>query len=163
MSRARGLQNVNKLRRKLRRMEKHIASEIPNAIEDTLKAVVADAIQNAPEDTGDMAAEIEYKMRPDGLAGAAGPGAASSVVRGKTKGNAFASKAGRMSRVSAHRLLQFFKGYWTEFGTKGNPAKNIPPQPARPFMQPAWDANRAWAIARVRRAVNEQLKRVQNL
>jgi len=163
MSRTKGFQNIGSLRRKLRRMEKHVQSDIPQAIEQTMQAIVADAVRNAPEREGDLKRAIEYKIGRDGLTGVAGPGAKAAIVQKTAKGSAFANRSTRMSRVSAHKLLQFFKGYWAEFGTKGNPSKNIPAQPARPFMQPAWDVNSAWARERVRKAINKQLKNVSNL
>jgi len=35
----------------------------------------------------------------------------------------------------------------------------VPPQPARPFMQPAWDLNQSFARKRVQRAVRNALER----
>lgn len=159
----RGLQGTSKLRRKLRAMEKHVQSGIGDAVEDALKAVQADAIRFVAKDTGETASLIEYKQSSDRLTGVVGPGAKSAAVKKAAAGSAWATRSSKLSKVSKRKLMAFFKGYWLEFGTKGAPDRNIPPQPARPFMQPAWDGNRAWAIDRVKKEVSKQLKRVAGL
>jgi len=54
--------------------------------------------------------------------------------------------------------FNFFKGYWFEFGTKGDPKRNIPRQRAMPFMNPAYDSNKEWILRRVKSGLAFTLK-----
>jgi HK97 gp10 family phage protein len=160
-----GIQGTDKLRRKLKAMEKIVQSGIRPAITETLQNVTSDAKTLAPVKEGDLQESINYKVSSDGMAGVAGPSAKSAIVKAHTDGSAFSNKkSGKIiSQLSKKRLFQFFKGYWIEFGTKGNPSRNIPPMPARPFMQPAWDMNKKAGIKKVKDAVNKQLKTIAEL
>lgn len=161
----RGLNGVSSLRRKLRRMETFVPSRIPMAIETSAISITVTAKTLVPVDQGDLKEAIEYKMSGDRMAAAIGPAARASVVAKAVKGTLFATRtiAKKLSTISKKRLFQFFKGYWIEFGTKGNAKKNIPPQPARPFMSPAFYINKSSTVSNVAAAVNEQLKRVSDL
>ena len=163
LSQRRGLQNVNSLRRKLRNMHKVTENSIKPVIEEVAEAIRLDAIDRVPKDTGELARSIEKKVSSDGLTAVIGPGAKIAAIIKRQSGSAFATrKAGgiKLSKASKHLLFQFFKGYWIEFGTKGNAERNIPPQPARPFMGPSFDINRQWGVNRVKDAVNNTLRRV---
>lgn len=162
MARYERIQGADKLRRKLRAMEKHVQSGIRPAVTEVATAIKYDAILRAPEDSGDLKAEIGFKVSQDGMSAVIGIGAESVALVKAVGGSAFNTSV-KMSSITKHKLWQFFKGYWAEFGTKGSPERNIPPQPARPFMQPAYDVNESWGKARVRDAVNAQLKRVSEL
>lgn len=157
----RGLNGVDSLRKKLRNMEKVAESGIKPAITEILQSITMDAKQLAPKDEGELAASIEYKLSSDGLAGVSGPAAKSAAVATAVKGSPFATRSTKVATdLSKKKLFNFFKGYWAEFGTKGNPARNIPPQPARPFMRPAFDLNSSWGIKKIADAVNAQLKKM---
>ena len=65
----------------------------------------------------------------------------------------------KMSAANKALLFQFYKGYWHEFGTKGSPENNIPPLPARPFMNPAYQMNEEYGKQQVRAAVKLALER----
>jgi HK97 gp10 family phage protein len=159
MSQRRGLAGVDKLRIKLRRMEKVVESGIKPAIRDAAVAIQLDAIQRVSVDNGDLQRSIDFKISSDGLAAVVGPAAKSAAVAREVRGSAFATRSTiTLGAISKKALFQFFKGYWLEFGTKGTPDRNIPPQQARPFMQPAYDVNKDWAIARVKTEVDKQLK-----
>jgi HK97 gp10 family phage protein len=159
MSQRRGLQGLSSLRKKLRNMEKIVESGIKPAIRDAAIAIQLDAIQRVSVDNGDLQRSIDFKISPDGLAAVIGPSAKSAAVAREVRGSAFATRSTvSLGGISKKALFQFFKGYWLEFGTKGAPDRNIPPQQARPFMQPAYDVNKAWAIARVKTEVDKQLK-----
>lgn len=160
----RGLQGVSSLKRKLRRMEKHVQSGIPDAMESAAKSIAVAAKFMVPVDTGELKKSIEYKQSSDGLSAVIGPSAKSAAVAREVKGSAFATRSKiKIGKLSKKKLFQFFKGYWIEFGTKGNAEKNIPAQPARPFMSPAFEATKENAITNVANAVNAQLKRVSEL
>lgn len=161
---AKGYRNVNKLRRKLRKMEEVVESGIRPAIEKAAYAIQLDAVARVPVDEGDLQRSITHKIGRDGLTAVIGPGAKSAAVARAAKGSAFATRSRiQLGSISKHDLFQFFKGYWIEFGTKGAPERNIPAQPARPFMQPAYDVNKRWATNEVKREVNAQLKRIASL
>lgn len=158
----RGLQGAVALRKKLKRIDELAERRIGHAIEEAAQAITADAIARAPKDTERLAAEIEYSLSPDKLSATVGP-AAKSVRYIKSQGfSIFANRATKreMRETTKDRLFQVFKGYWQEFGTKGAPKRNIPPQPPRPFMEPAWDVNASWAKNNVKNAVNGALKTV---
>lgn len=158
---AMGYRNVNKLRRKLRNMEKFVESGIGPAIERAAYAIELDAKARVRVDEGDLQRSITHKLGRDKMTAVIGPGAKSAAVARAAKGSPFATRSTiQLGSISKHDLFQFFKGYWIEFGTKGAPDRNIPPQPARPFMQPAFDVNKTWATNEVRREVNRQLERL---
>lgn len=164
-----GISGTKSLRRKLRGVEPRILREATDVIRDGLNRIQRDAMALVPVDQGDLQASIDVKLSRDRLAGIVGPGVkAADIVRRRT-GSAFGSvvrrgkKRGQKIRLigrNRQALWQFYKGYWVEFGTKGAPRRNIPPQPARPFMRPAYDRNRAWIRMRWKRAVTNVLERV---
>lgn len=159
-----GIQGVDKLRLKLRRMEKVVQSGIKPAILQTALEIEASAKQFVPKDTGDLMRSIKSKVSGDGLAAVVGPFANSAIVKSLTSGSIFNNKSGgAMSALDKKKKFQFFKGYWIEFGTKGAPDRNIPAQPARPFMQTAFDVNKTAGAARVKAAVDKQLKDIARL
>jgi hypothetical protein len=167
MSKNRGYSNVTPLRRKLRKLNKHLDNGIKPALIESLTMVAETARGNVPKDTGDLAASIAIAVSGDGLSGVAGPAAKNAKVKkalstGAT--SAFATRGGgTLSEGNKKKLFQFFKGYWIEFGTKGNAARNIPPMPARPFMQPAWDSNQGAIKSKMTAAINEQLRKASEL
>lgn len=163
-SQRRGLQGLDPLRRKLRNMEKVMESGIKPAILAAAQAIMIDAQFRVPVDEGDLQRSITYKISPDGMAAVVGPAAKSAAVAREVRGSAFATRSTvTLGAVSKKDLFQFFKGYWIEFGTKGAPDRNIPAQPARPFMTPAFDVNKEWALAKIKTEVNAQLKRIGEL
>jgi HK97 gp10 family phage protein len=157
----RGLQGVSKLRRKLRRIIKQADNSIRPAIEQTAYAIELDAQNFAPKLSGELALSIETKISGDGLGAVIGPGAKSAAVAREARGTAFATRSTvKLGNVSKKKLFNFFKGYWQEFGTKGTPGKNIPPQPAQPFMTPAFDVNKDYGKRLIGKEVQDLLRRV---
>ena len=156
MSRRRsGLSGVTRLRRVLRRVEPESLRELKDAVREGGEAVKQDQIAGAPIKEGDMVREIDAKLGRDGLTVVVGPGARHVSI---TK-NPFGRTRKKMSAPSKRALFQFFKAYWYEFGTKGYSERNIPPQPARPFLGPAFDVNRAWILQRSREGIRLALQR----
>jgi HK97 gp10 family phage protein len=159
MARPSSFSGVNKLRRTLRRLESETRAGVIEAVVDSAEAVKQDARALVPRDEGDLARSIEVRFGRDKLTAIVGPGAAAAeAVRSKV-GSAFGVRAAglRLSAAKADALFQFFKGYWIEFGTKGGNGQ--PPRPAQPFMGPALDRNRAWAIGRMSEAMRRALRK----
>lgn len=161
---ASGIKGLNKLRRTLRRIEPEMQEPVRAAILNTAEAIKQDAIAGAPIDEGDLVRSIDYKLGRDGFTAVIGPGAKAAEIARSRGGSAFATqdRKGEIIRMSAANkklLFQFFKGYWHEFGTKGSPEHNIPPLPARPFMNPAYLLNEEYGKAQVRAAVKIALDR----
>lgn len=159
MTRRSGVQGAGKLKRKLRRIEPEITRGVRGAVGDVAEAIKQDAIALAPRDQGDLVRAIDAKVGRDGLAAVVGPGAVAADLARRRTGSVFGATNLRLSAKNQHLLLQFFKGYWIEFGTKkGDDGSHA--QPARPFMQPAFDLNRDWGKEQIRHAVSNALKRV---
>jgi hypothetical protein len=159
MSRRSGLSGVSKLRRTLRRLDPVLTKEIRREIEITAGAIQADAIAGAPIDEGDLVRSIDYKIGRDGLTAVIGPGAAAAEIARRKTGSAFGTRNAKLklSKRNTEALYQFFKGYWIEYGTKG--VGGVGAQPARPFMGPAYQANERAAVAGLRRAIGQALKK----
>lgn len=154
------LTGTKKLVRTLRRIEPEAREPLAAAIREGLEAIKWDAISRVPIDSGELARSIDVVHSRDGLSGAVGPAAKSmSIVKRSTRTGFATAAIGKLKLNDRNRkrLFQFFKGYWVEFGTKGSAARGIPPMAPRPFMRPAWDANRAWMTERVRKAIRNTL------
>ena len=168
MARRSRVGGVNSLRRKLRRVEPEATQRLRRVVRASLDTIASAARAGAPRDKGDMADSIQVLMSRDGLTGVVGPGVRAAETVRKRTGSEFGrivrsgKKAGekiRLSNRNKEALMQFYKGYWAEFGTKGAPAQNIPAQPARPFMTPAFESNRRRIQRAVQRAITEALSR----
>lgn len=129
---------VSRLRRLLRRLPEELTDGIKTAIREGAEAIHHDALTMVPKDTGNLAAGIDYRISRDGFSADVG------IVTGKGK-----------RRMRLRRSL--FYGHFVERGTKGSPDHNIPPQPARPFLQPAFDMNRDWIMGRLSQAITRAL------
>lgn len=161
MARRSRIEGPNKLRMKLRRVDPSIKRGVQDVLRDGLNRIQRDALTFVPVGTGDLRDSIEVKLSTDKLSGIVGPGVKAAEIMRKKTGSEFAtgSRKARLSKRNKVALFQFFKGYWIEFGTKGNPKKKIPPQPARPFMSPAYLMNREWIRRRANRAIEAALEK----
>lgn len=131
----RGYAGVTKLRRTLRRLEPEVTIGVRNVLEKGAAAIEADMLINIPKDTGDTASFIQSKVARDGLTARVG----------------FIDKKNREAG---------FKARFIEYGTKGSPKQNVPPQPARPFMAPAFDANRDWIVEAAKKEIGQVINEV---
>lgn len=157
-NRDRGYAGLGKLRKTLRRMEPEINGGVKATIEKGAEAIETDIVINGQSHriTGDMIEAISTKMGRDGMTAVIGPGAKWVSISKSPFNTAL------VSARNAWGAFQFFKAYWIEFGTKGSPERNIPPQPAKPFVQPAWDANKGWLIREARAAVSNAIRRASS-
>ena len=135
-----------RLRRTLRRIEPQTGHEVGDAVERTARDIEANALMFVPVDEGDLARSIFAKRGRDGLTYVIGPGAKSVNI----SKNPFQRAAlGIKSGTQRDRYFQFFKGWWIELGTSR--------QPARPFMQPAFDLAKRRGLRDIQRAIGVAL------
>ena len=150
---ARGYAGFNKVRKTLTRAEPEMVKKLNTVFEHGAETIQFDAIMNAHAAgllrTGEMIEEIKIKYGRKHLTAVIGPGA-DRIKLSKSPFNTTLYITDRDKRGA----WQFFKGYWAEFGTKGDPDKNMKPQRATPFMQPAFDANKDAISRDVRKEVH---------
>lgn len=152
-----GYAGINKLRKTLKRLEPDATKEIKTVFARGAEDIWRDAVNNlqsklSGEGHGDLLASVTIKYGRDGLTAVIGPGA-KRVTINKSPFNTRLY----VTDSAKHEAWQFFKGYWFEFGTKGYPEHNIPPQPARPFMNPAYDSNKTRITYGVQKAVRDTM------
>lgn len=150
-----GLRNVNRLRRKLRKMPDDIRKEVQAAVAETAELVRQEAISRIDPSDKDLRQSIEVKLSGDKLAAQIGSGA-------RTK------KAYKLAGWRAH---------WTEFGTRphslskgaslGGAKKREkgqstgaqhPGQAARPYLLPGLKAAAPKVIKKLDEAVDKALR-----
>lgn len=131
----RGFAGVSKLRKTLRRLEPEMVSGIKDAIKRGAQAIEYDMLIGISKDTGETAQHISYKISRDGF-------------------------TAQIGFVGKKAVEQGYAARFIEYGTKGYAKKNIPPQAATPFMQPAFDSNKNWITREVRREVKNTIDKV---
>ena len=143
MSRVKG---AGKLRRKLKRFPDEMTEGIKVELESGIRLIQRAAVRRVPVDTGDL-----KKLLSSGKA-----------VGKKDKGLSwqFGLRTGKLRDEG-------FYGLFVEFGTKGfsgtdNRGRklNIPAQPERPFMRPAFTKYRKALRRRIDKRVNEAVDKV---
>lgn len=129
---------LSKTRKLLRKLPDDMVQPIRNAFSQGAEDIAAEAKFNVLSaglvQSGDMHRHIKSKIGRDGFSAKIG----------------LLTKRARRDAWYAHFL---------EFGTKGSPARNIPPLPAYAFMGRAFDAHRDELNRNVRREVNRALGR----
>ena len=162
-----GFVGVSKLRRTLRRLEPEITKGVKYELARGAQAIKDDAVRNfraidVPEiGTGELKRSISYQISRDGLTAVIGP----EAKRAKLSKGIFSNNASSntyKTKPAKAALWNIRKGYWVEFGTKGYPKGGIPPMPARPWMNPAWDMNKDKLRERIRKEVAEAIGRESN-
>jgi HK97 gp10 family phage protein len=129
-----------RFRRLMQRLPGEITDTISQAIADSTEAVWADAVTRVPVDTGDLQNSIGKRV---------------TATSGEV---GFDPKKFRREWKRAG-----WRAVFVEKGTKGSPRRNIPPQPARPFLRAAFEANRRWIMERHAKAVRDTLARAASL
>lgn len=132
--RSSGLRGATRLRRVLRRIDPEATTELRTAIDEGAEAVLYDMIALTPRRTGDLARLLSYRVSRDGMQ----------------------ARVGLITKA-AQRDGFYFR--FLDVGTKGYPARNIPPQPALHIRSQAMDLNRAWIIKRVEDGTSLALRR----
>ena len=150
-----GYSGIGKLRRTLRRLEPESTEKLREVMADGATAIEETMLYLGREHvrTGEMLQMIEQQKGRDGLTYLIGPGAKSIRVS-KNPFDTTQYKQG----IASRRAMQFFKAYWIEFGTKGDPSRNIPPQPATPFVNPAYDVHKNQIARDAKAEVSKILK-----
>lgn len=129
-----------RFRRLMQRLPDSITDSITAEIHRSAILVAAEATARVPVDTGALRDSIGIRTTKT----SAEVGFDPKRFRRKWK------KAG-------------WRAKFTELGTKGSPARNIPAQPARPFLRPAFEANKRQIMERHRAAVAAVLNRAASL
>jgi HK97 gp10 family phage protein len=129
-----------KFRRLMQRLPDTIANDLTQVIARSAEVVYADAVSRVPVDTGELRGAIGKRVTKT----SAEVGFDSKKFRRQWK------KAG-------------WRAKFVELGTKGSLKRNIPPMPARPFIRPAFEANKQWIMERHRAAVATALDKATGL
>jgi HK97 gp10 family phage protein len=124
----------------MQRLPDEMTDPIGRVIAESAEAVWADAVSRVPVDTGELRAAIGIRTT------------ATSAEVG------FDPKKFRTQWKRAG-----WRAWFVEKGTKGAPKRNILPMRDRPFLRPAFEANRRWIMERHRAAVAAVLRRAQSL
>jgi HK97 gp10 family phage protein len=146
------VEGLAELGRRLRELPKAIAGKgggpLRYAIFQAAKVIKAQAIANAPEDTGRLKANIvtaRMRKTPEGREGYY------IEVRRKRRHYARTSANRRKGRVGkTYETRDAYYGMFIEFGTERNPA--------RPFMRPAFDAKKEQAAYAFRDALKKGIE-----
>jgi len=158
MTSRRGFSGVTPLRRKLRSMDYLTSRGVMVEIRAGAEAIERDMIGGAPIDEGDLARSIAHKLGRDGFTAVIGPGADNATIMKSGLGDVASkfTKGGELTSVTIRNKearVNLFKALWAEFGTKDHGGTS-----ARPFIQPAYDANKDQISRRTKAAVIKALK-----
>jgi len=140
---------------KLRRILTEVDAGIRPAMQDSVNKLQKEIMQNVPVNTGNLKSLITSHVAKNGLRGEVG-------LRGKK-----AREKGFYARfieygTKGHKVDASKKVLSSGSNTFGTSA-NIPAQPARPFLQPAWDNEKHGIIARINKVIEGSIKKAQSL
>jgi HK97 gp10 family phage protein len=170
-SQSRGYAGVDKLRRLLKKIDPEVVAGVRAKVEEGSQAIARDMRAGAPRDQGDLLNSISYKLSGDKLAAYIGPGAdRANIIKHGLK-TTKTTKAGSTSLLKTTKRgnltsatikdqnarFQLYKASWVEFGTK--PHGSHPGTSARPFINPAFDANKNWLLNDMRVELDKALTR----
>lgn len=141
---------------KMRRILTGVDSGIKPAMQDAVNALHKEIIMRLPRDTGNLEDLITPYVARNGLRGEVGL----RGKRAKQKGFylrflEFGTK-GYTVRARPGKVLS--DGY-SVFGTE----VAIPPRPAHPVLQPAWDQQKPKIRGKVGKVINDAVKKAQQL
>jgi HK97 gp10 family phage protein len=180
---ANAVQGGSAVRRKLSKISQYADKPLKAVLEEVSQVLVDDIKARVPVDTGELRESIEYNISSDGLTAVVGPAVKSGAVRKATKGSGFNTEKvnwGKIRKGTKDKLWQVTKAYWVEFGTKGHKVQtqiksaladkqkgeffgktvDVPAMPARPFINPAYEAHKDTIKSKVASAFNKMLEDV---
>lgn len=123
-----------KLRRLFQRLDTDIAAPVRAEIVESGHRLFDEAARGIPQDTGELRQSLGLRF-----------GTFSAEVGFDPK------------RLPQQWKAAGWRAHFTHNGTKGSPDRNIPPQPARPFLRNAWDRMKDEMMQRQRKAVASAL------
>lgn len=161
MSSKRAYQGVDKLRRLLRKIDPELTDNVRAVIRKGSQGIEFNMLASVPVDEGDLQQSISFKTGRDGFTAYIGPGVdrASITKLGFGMSEQKHTRSGALTKATIANndaRFQLYKAHWIEYGTK--PHGGHPGQPARPFMTPAYDANKGWIQADLKNAIKEALE-----
>ncbi len=125
-----------KFRRLMQRLDKDLTEPLKREIAASGEKVFREATLRVPVDTGELRDSIGFRV-----------GAFSAEVGFDPK------------RFRAKWRRAGWRAHFTHNGTKGSAKHNIPPQPPRPFLRDAFDANKREIQEQHRKAVATVLRK----
>lgn len=129
-----------RFRRLMQRLPQALTDDLSTEIARSALLVAAEAAARVPVDTGALRDSIGMR-----------------VTRTSAEVGFDAKRFRRKWKKAGWRAL------FVEKGTKGSPKHNIPPQAARPFLRPAFEANRQQILQRHQAAVAAVLRKAATL
>ena len=171
MARRSKVEGVTRLRKKLRRVDPAITSGIRDILKQNLDAMATTERGLVPVDTGEMRNSIQVLVSKDGMTGIVGPGARAAEIVRKASGSEFSLVRNRGKRRGSYiklrtgnkkLLMQFYKAYWLNFGTKGSAKRNIPAQSPLKFVEQTWAIHKPGLSQSMRAEINSALKVIAN-
>ncbi len=188
MARQNYVSGGNATRIKLSKMSREAGKPIKETLEKVAQQMETTAKERVPDVTGSLRDSIEYHISSDGVTAMIGPSLKKGMVRSSQKNSAprLLPKNVDFSKIrksTRDAYWQAVKGYWTEFGTKGGVVKLrkdsgkktlsdgdaffgdsvvIPPQPAQPFMNPAFEAHKGEAVQELNIALKRMMQQIAN-
>lgn len=129
------IKNLSRARRKLRRIDAAVGGKVADEIEKMANDIAVDMRTLTPIRTGNLVHKIDFKTGRDGLT----------------------AKIGVRTPKRAEKVFYFA---FLDAGTKGQPARNIPPMPALRIRDRAFDMNKLKGMRMVRAAIGAALKEV---
>jgi hypothetical protein len=137
--------------------------ELRDVVYDAGETVAALVKHNAPKNTGELKDHIAHKEANDGLTTLVGVGAEHAKIKSGFNDVKLTYKQdGNLNKTSVRNLnvrWQMYKALWHEFGTKGAPERNIPPQKASHFHQRAYDMAAPGIRTRAQKALTNVIRK----
>lgn len=139
---------------KLRRILQNSPNEIKDAMQDSANILEKEMRSRAPRDTGNMVDHISSFVSKNGMRAEAG-------FRGKRD-----KKAAWYARfvefgTKSHQIKPATKEVLAGDGVVFGASAEHPGTPARPFIQPSWDAKKPEVVARVGKAIQKSIEIAQ--
>lgn len=140
---------------KLRRILTETDSNIRGAMQDSANLLQKEIVRNAPVDSGNLRDSITAFVAKNGLRAEVG-------LRGKkAKRDAFYARF--IEFGSKGHKVSTRKGVLSDGNNTFGKSADIPAMPARPFIQPAWDAKKPDIMNRINKVITDAVRKAQGL